>query len=68
MLTKHNVYKYETLDTGPFVITQWYDNDTVNLQCGATQMTYNIRCIKPHKYDTIFEDSSSKNMSDDVNI
>ena len=52
----------------PFEITQCFTNGTVNLQCGAIQMRYNICCINPYKSDTNVEDISSKNMSDDVNI
>ena len=68
MLTKHTVYTYKTPYTGPFVITQRFSNDTVNLQCGAVQINYNIRRIKPHKTDTKVEDISSKNKFEDVNI
>ena len=53
---------------GPFVITHCFTNGTVNLQCGAIQITYNIRHIKPYKSDTKVEDPNSKNMSDDVII
>ena len=68
MLAYHTAYKYETLYTGPFLITQCFTNGTVKLQCCATQITYNIRRINPYKYDTKVDDSSSKNMCDDVNI
>ena len=68
MLTKHTAYKYETPYMGPFVITQCFTNGMVKLQCGATQIAYNIRCIEPYKFDAKVEDISSKNMSDDVNI
>ena len=68
MLTYHTSCKYETLYTSPFVITQYFTNGTVKLQCGATQITYNIRRINPYEYDTKVDDSSSKNTSDDVNI
>ena len=68
MLTKHTAYKYETPYTGPFVTTQCYTNDMVNLKCGATQIMYNISCIKPYKSDTKVEGSGSKIMSYDVNI
>ena len=40
----------------------------VNLQCDAVQIKYNIRFIKPYKYDTKMDNFNSKNMSDDVNI
>ena len=48
MLTKHTETRYK----GLFVITQCFTNGTVNLQYGATQIKYNIRRIKPCKYDT----------------
>ena len=47
MLTKHTAYKYETPYMGPFVITHCFTNGAVKLQNGATQITYNIRRIKP---------------------
>ena len=47
MLTNHTAYKYETWYKGPFVIRQCFTNGTVNLQCGAIQIKYNTRCIKP---------------------
>ena len=50
------------------MITQYFTNVTVNLQCGVIQIKYNIRHIKPYKSDTNVEDISSKNMSDDVKI
>ena len=68
MLTKHNTYKYETPYTGSFFIRQYFTNFTVNLQCGAIQINYNIRRIKPYKLDTKVEDYNSKNMSDEVSI
>ena len=54
--------------TGPLVIKHYFINFTVNLQIGATQTTYNIRCIKTYKSDTKVEDSNSKNIIDSVNI
>ena len=54
--------------TGPFMITQCFINDRVNLQCGQKKIRYNIRWIKPYKSDAKVEDISSKNMSGDVNI
>ena len=54
--------------TGPFVITQCFNNGTVNLQCGAIQNKYNIRCINLYKSDTNVEDINRENMPDDVNI
>ena len=32
MLTKHTAYKYETPYTGPFVITQHFTNEMINLR------------------------------------
>ena len=52
MLTKHTEYKYGSPYKGPVVITQCFTNVTVNLKCGAIQIEYNIRCIKPYKLDT----------------
>ena len=68
MLTNHTAYKHETPYKVPFVITQCFTNDTVNLQCGAIKIKYNIRRIKPCKYDTKVEDYNSINMHDAVNI
>ena len=68
MLTKHTKYKYEMSYTVPFVITQYCTNAMVKLQNSATKNTYNIHLIKPYKSDPKVEDSSSKNMYDDVNI
>ena len=68
MLDNHTAYKYIIRYKGPFVITQCYTNGTVNLKCGALQIKYNIRRIKPYISDTNVEDISLKNMSDDVNI
>ena len=52
MLNNHTAYKYKTPYKGPFLITQCFKNGTVTLQCGATQTKYNIRQIKPYKFDT----------------
>ena len=49
---------YETPYNGLFVITQCLTNGTVALQCGAINIWYNIRHIKPH--DTNVEDINSK--------
>ena len=38
ILTYHTAYKYETPNKGPFVITQCFNNFTVNLQCGPTEL------------------------------
>ena len=56
ILNKHTAYKYETPYTGPFVITQYYSNGTLNLQYGPTKTRYNICCIKRYKSDTNIED------------
>ena len=68
MLTNHTAYKYETPYKGPFVITQYFTNITVNLQYGPTKIRYNICRTKPYKLDNKVEYSDSKNMSDDVSI
>ena len=68
MPTNHTAYKYERPYNGPFLITQCFTNGAVKLQYGATQITYNIHCIKPFKLDNKVEDSNSTNMSDGVNI
>ena len=38
MLTKQTAYKYETPYTGPFVITQCFNNVTMNVQCGQNKL------------------------------
>ena len=68
MLHKHTAYKYENPYKSPYLITWCFTNVTINLQCGAIQITYNICRINPYKYDTNVEDYNPKNMSDDVNI
>ena len=68
MLADHTAYKYETPYKVPFLITQCFTNGTVMLQCGATQITYNIYCINPYKYDTKVEDINSINMYNTVNV
>ena len=50
------------------MITQLFANGTVNLECGAIQLKYNIRCIKLYKSDAKVEYFYSKNMDDAVNI
>ena len=60
MLTNYTAYKYETPYKVPFVITQCFTNGTITLQCGATQVKYNMRRIKPYKLDTKVEYYSSK--------
>ena len=56
MIDKNAAYKYETPYEGPFIITQCSINITVILQCSTIKIRYNIRHIKPHTYDTNFED------------
>ena len=68
IIIKHTAYKYKMPYMVPFLITQCFANGTVNLQCGAIKIKYNIRWIKPYKYDTNVEDSSLKTMYDNVNI
>ena len=68
MLTTHTAYKYETPYKGPTVMTQCFTNGTVMLQYGAIKITYNIRRIKPYKFDTKIECFNTKNMDDNVNI
>ena len=68
MLTKQTAYKQETPYILSFAITQSFTNGRVKLKKAATKTSYNIRHIKPYKCDTKVEYSSSKNMSDDVNI
>ena len=60
MLTKHTTYKHETTYTTPFVITRFFTNGTVDLQCVTKTIRYNIRWIKPYKSNTKVEDISSK--------
>ena len=47
-------------------VDQWHGH--ITKQYGAIKIKYNICCIKPYKFDAKVEDSSSKNISDDVNI
>ena len=68
MLTKHTAYKYETLYTGPFLITWCWTNGTVSFQIGVTEIRYNICCINPYKSDTKVENYNSINIHYDVNI
>ena len=42
MLVNLTAYKYETIYKGPFVIMRCFTNGAVSLQCGATQLAYNI--------------------------
>ena len=68
MITYHTAYKYETPYKGPFVKTQCFNNDTVNLQCIATEIRHNICFINPYESETKVEDFNMINMNDDVNI
>ena len=68
MLTNHIAYKYGIPYKGPFVVTRWFNNSTVNLQCGPTKTRHNISRIKPYKLDTKVEDHNSINISDDIRI
>ena len=43
MLNNTTAYKYKTPFKGPFVITQCWNNGTVTLQYGTTNIRYNIR-------------------------
>ena len=54
-IKSESAYKYGMLYKSPFVITYCFTNVTVNLQCGAIQVKYNIRSIKSYKLDTQFE-------------
>ena len=60
MLTNHTAYKYETPYKIPFLISQYFTNGTLMLQYGTIQITYNIRCIKPYKFDNKVEYSNTK--------
>ena len=60
MITNHTAYKYEIPNKVPFVITQYFTNGTVNLQCGVVQIKYNICLNNPYKYDTKVEYYGSK--------
>ena len=68
MLHKLTAYKYETPYTGPFLITQYFTNEMINLQCGAILIIYNICCINSYKSDTNVECIKPGNLSDNVNI
>ena len=50
------------------MIKQCWANGTVLLQYGMIEIRYNIRHIKPYKYDTNVEYIKPENMNDDVNI
>ena len=50
------------------MITQCFNNGTVKLKCGATQIIYDILRIKPYRSNTKVDDTSSKDMSDSFKI
>ena len=52
MLTYQTSYIYETPYKGPFLTTQCFTNDTVDLQYGPTKIRHNIRNLKTYKLDT----------------
>ena len=62
MLNKHTKYKYETPCMGPFLITRCFTNGTVNLQCDAIQIKYNICRINPYNYYTNVEYVNPQNI------
>ena len=68
MLTNHTAYIYKTPYMVTFGITQYFNNGTVELNYGPTKIMKNIQHIKPYKSDTKFEDISTKNTDDGVNI
>ena len=68
MLNNHAAYKYEIPYMIPFVITQYWTNVMVTLQCGAIQIWHNIRLIIPYKSGTNIEYINPENMYDGVNI
>ena len=68
MINNHAAYKYKTPYKGTFVIKRCFTNGMVKLQYGATEIRYNIRRIKPYKYDTNVEYINPENMYDNVNV
>ena len=56
MVTNNNAFKYEIPYNGKFQIKWHWNNGMVTLQYGAIHITYNIRHIKPYKFDTNVED------------
>ena len=68
ILTNNNSYIYETPYNGPFLITQYWKNSMVTLQCGLIKIRHNIRRINPYKYHTNIEYINPENMCDDVSI
>ena len=68
MLTNNTEYKYETLYTMPFFITQCWNNGTVTLQCISATIVYNIHRIKPYTSDTNVKDIAPEICMMTVNI
>ena len=68
MFNNSAAYKYEKPYKGLFGITQCWTNGTVTLQCVVMKIRYNIRLIKPYKYDTSVEYINPENIYDNFNI
>ena len=51
MVNKNAAIRYETSYKGPFVITQFWTNDKVTINCAAIKIRYNTHHIKPYTYD-----------------
>ena len=56
--TKYTAYKFETPNTGPFIITQCFTNGMVNLQYGPKKIRYIICLVNQYKSDTNVEDNN----------
>ena len=56
MLINNAAQNCETTYKGPFVITHYWTNCTVIIQCGEKNIGHNIFCINPYTYDTTVED------------
>ena len=56
MLANNSAYKYETPHNGTFLITQFWTNGMVTLQCGTTKIRHSICHIKAFTSDTNIED------------
>ena len=50
------------------MIKRCFTNGEVKLQYVATEITYNIRRIKPYKSDTNVDDINPENMYDNFNV
>ena len=61
MLDNNVVFKYETLYSVPFEITQFLTNGMVALQYSEAKIRYNIHHITPYTSDTTVEDNISEN-------